>query len=750
MKNIPEILSPVGGFEQLMAAVENGADAVYLGGEFFNARIKADNFDLENMVKAVSYAHIRNVKVYVTMNTLLYDDELEIGVEYAKKMYLLGVDALILQDTGLTRLVRKYIPEMKIHLSTQGSVYNLSGAEQARELGFERVVLARETSLEEIKTICAAKALEIEVFVHGALCMCYSGQCQLSRNMGGRSGNRGLCAQPCRLPFETGSGRAYPLSTKDLSGIDYLKELSEAGVASIKIEGRMKSPEYVAIVTGIYRKYLDIYKNEGNYQVSESDRQALAQVFSRGGFTTGYLFGNPGDDLLSGVLPKHQGTYMGTVTNGDAGRGLITIRLDEGKTLSLGDGVEIHNQELSGNVITYIKETDNGDLCIGDLKGEMQTGDLVFKITDRTLMEKARATYKENSWEAFRSLKKTDIEMEFKARFDGHPALTIREMDGMGAVRYEVTVTGEDKAEKAINRPLTEEKVCDQLGKTGDTTFNVIKMVVCMEEGISLPLSALNKLRRDGLSKLAQEKSKGREDNRIWPGYKFSGKPGESLVVLPILELYFYSVEDFSSETVEGVLAELEKYKLRFNEIRVLLPVCDMLDSRFSNDEKQGKITVMPYIPTITKGKGDAFIRENFDNIIKRCRETGIYIGNLGWIDEFKKAGVKISADFGLNINNVEGENWAEEQGFISFVPSLESFDGEENSNWIYEGAIPLMITEHPIAMNLTEPKRGMGLKAEYQENIEKSILVKIGEIDYKRIKESMDTRQRNVRIFMD
>jgi len=366
-------------------------------------------------------------------------------------------------------LIREYIPEMKIHLSTQGSVYNLSGVKKAKEIGFERVVLARETSLEEIKTICSANALEIEVFVHGALCMCYSGQCQLSRNMGGRSGNRGLCAQPCRLPYETEKGKAYPLSPKDISAVDYLGELAEAGVSSLKIEGRMKSPEYVAIVTGIYRKYLDIYAKQGNYKVSKSDHDALTQIFSRGDFTDGYLFENPEDKLLSGNLPKHQGLFIGKVTKGNVGKGLIDIKLEAGRTLNMGDGIEIHTQELSGNVITYIEETALGDLRIGDLKGEIRQGDFVYKITDRALMEQARSTYKEDSWESLKSLKKISVEMKFVAKLDFEPILELYEKNLLNEIVYKVTAIGEVAAEKAINRSLTPENVRIQLNKMGDT-----------------------------------------------------------------------------------------------------------------------------------------------------------------------------------------------------------------------------------------------------------------------------------------
>lgn len=759
MKNIPELLSPVGGINQLMAAVENGADAVYLGGEFFNARIKSENFDLENMAKAISYAHIRNVKVYVTMNTLIYNDELENALNYAKQLYLLGADALILQDMGLVRLIRKYIPDMKIHLSTQGSIYNLSGVKKAKEIGFERVVLARETSLEEINTICNGNALEIEVFVHGALCMCYSGQCQLSRNMGGRSGNRGLCAQPCRLPYETENGRTYPLSPKDLSTVDYLGELSEAGVSALKIEGRMKSPEYVAIVTGIYRKYLDLYAKEGTYQISTSDRDALTQIFSRGDFTNAYLFKPPGDKLLSGNLPKHQGFFIGKVTKGNIGKGYIDIKLEEGRTLYIGDGIEIHNQELSGNVITYIEEIASGELRIGDLKGDIRQGDLVYKITDRALMEQARNTYKEDSWASLKSLKKISVEMKFMAHLGSEPVLELYEKNQLNEINYKIRAIGDVQVEKAINRSLTSENAQTQLNKLGDTPFQVTNMIIDIDEGISLPLSSINKLRREAIEKLTEAKSKGRDSTDLTFEYTFKGKEKENRngncvdersEQKNILELYFYSAKNLNRKTVENVLEKVKEYHFDFKIVKILLPIDEFYFSKEKIEGLPENIIVIPYITNISKGKLDLFIHDHFKEIIVISKESGIYIGNLGWIDEFQQASVKVFGDFGLNINNCEAESWAKELGLEAWVPSLESYDGIENENWLYEGAVPLMITEHPMALRFRENKRGTALRAISLENLEKTIVVKDQtQIDYKRIEEDLLNKRRNVRIFM-
>lgn len=305
-----ELLVPAGGMEQFLAAVENGADAIYVGGQLFNARAGAQNFKDEELILALDYAHKRGVKVYVTMNTLLRNDELEPALRYASFLHDSGVDAIIVQDIGFGELVRRALPELEIHMSTQATITDANSAKVAHELGYKRVVVARELALPEIEDICRAGSdgasdFEVEVFVHGAICVCYSGQCQYSRYYGGRSGNRGSCAQPCRLSYasyDEGGRRlveaSHPMSPRDMCLLDQLGGLIDAGAASFKIEGRLKSAEYVAIVTSIYRKYIDIYLEEGYIEVSDEDRDALLQIFNRGEFTNAYLKGESGDSLM--------------------------------------------------------------------------------------------------------------------------------------------------------------------------------------------------------------------------------------------------------------------------------------------------------------------------------------------------------------------------------------------------------------------------------------------------------------------
>ena len=302
MKKKVELLSPAGNFDCLKAAIQNGADAVYIGSSEYSARASATNFNLNELKKAVEYSHIRNVKIHLALNTLIKNNELDSALKLASFAYEIGVDAIIVQDLGLARILIKSFPQMNIHASTQMSLHNLEGVLQAEKLGFSRVILSRELSVDEIDFICRNSYIEIECFIHGALCISYSGQCLFSSMVGGRSANRGKCAQACRLPYEllednkASLDKGFLLSPRDLCGLDYIGTLIEHGVASLKIEGRLKSPEYVATVTRIYRKYIDLYLKDGSYEIDESDRTALLQVFNRGGFSSGHLEVAPNKD----------------------------------------------------------------------------------------------------------------------------------------------------------------------------------------------------------------------------------------------------------------------------------------------------------------------------------------------------------------------------------------------------------------------------------------------------------------------
>ena len=366
-----DLLSPVGDFDCLKAAVQNGANSVYFGADLFSARAYASNFNLDDLEKAIIYAKARGVKTNLTLNTLVTDNEFNDAFELAKKAYEYGIDAIIVQDLGLAKQLIKHFPDLDIHASTQMTVHNLQGVLKMQELGFKRVVLSRELSLQEIEYICKNSDIEIECFIHGALCISYSGQCLFSSMVGGRSGNRGKCAQPCRLPYKllenddmTDSG--HLLSTRDLCGLDFIPSLINAGVTCLKIEGRMKSPEYVATVTRIYRKYIDLAEritDINDFKIEENDRKTLLQVFNRGMSSTGHLTNEPNKNLVFKEKPNNMGLFLGKVEKYSKNKGYITVKLQE--PIEIGDTISLEKETGSYNVSELmikdknIKETSN-------------------------------------------------------------------------------------------------------------------------------------------------------------------------------------------------------------------------------------------------------------------------------------------------------------------------------------------------------------------------------------------------------
>ena len=717
MRHIPELLAPVGGPAQLYAAVNNGADAVYLGGSRFNARAKAENFSLRELREVISYAHQRNVKVYITFNILIKDRELGDALDYAEALYSIGADAVILQDMGLARLIRKYVPGLPLHLSTQGTVYNVWAVDLMKEFGFSRIVPARELSLEEIRRFTAAchgnvpvmagkassggakeasmPACEVEVFVHGALCMCYSGQCQMSRVLGAgengpgsvRSGNRGLCAQPCRLPYTNDRGETgYFLSPKDLCLLNELPGLCQAGVDSLKIEGRLKSAEYVAVTTSIYRKYLDQYARTGQVQVSREDARDLRQIFNRGGFSSGYLHGNPGEKILSGQSPKNTGVYIGKVKSvadkasgvdakavrGAAAKGAVLVDVKISEHLSEGDGVEIRpgrsNQisagagkaaaKASGGIVTFRRKLSGDILRIGDMKGKIAPGDLVFKVTDSELAARATASYAGNTVEERdrRMQRKVPVRMEFHAR-TGETAV-LKVTDGTAFAK----VSSASAAEAARKAPLTEERVRAQLIKLGNTPFEAMEEDLRVElDGLCMiPMAEINRMRRECIASLMKEKAAVKREP----------------VDLRMLE-----------EAVNG----LKPLHLPQQLPGELVPLEIFLEGA------QGTPCIFP----VSRGRLDQMIEEHFDEIAELVRETGIVCGNAGWIRQFLQAGVKVYGVFGLNVYNGQAQEAFEEIGVHIMEGSLELIRPGE-------GNIPLMITAHPVESEYLTDRKGV------------------------------------------
>lgn len=493
MKERPEILAPAGSLSCLKAAVAAGADAVYFGGQAFNARRSAKGFTKDDVREAVRLCRMRGVKTNLTLNTLVKEQEWPALLSYMDEILPLGVDAVIVQDLGIYRAIRRYYPDVLIHASTQMAVQDLSGAVYLQELGFDRVVLAREVTLEEIRQIRRETDMELEVFVHGALCYSYSGRCLLSSFHGGRSGNRGACAQPCRLAYRAdGWESGYFMNLKDLCGAEQLQALIEAGVSSLKIEGRLKSEAYVAGVTGFYRQLMDEYGRNGQiHKIRESELQPVKQLFNRGGFSGGYYLTK--QNMIERGTPKHQGIPVGRVAGFQNGR----VKIESTELLHSGDELEIRsgNPPYPSVRLAASMLQKGGKAAEFYLKAALQKGQEVWRIVDPVLQQ--------HLLEKAAQLPKVPVSMAFWAKIGERAVLK------SGGC----TVYG-DVVSRAQTKALTKEAVAKQLKKTGDLGFEVTDLEIQLEEDCFLPVSALNQLRRELLERLAQPAKRERAKER--------------------------------------------------------------------------------------------------------------------------------------------------------------------------------------------------------------------------------------------
>ncbi len=646
-----ELLSPVGDFECLQAAVQNGADSVYLGGSNFNARASASNFDNEGLKKAIQYAKLRNVKINFALNTLIKDDEFDNAVNLAKYVYSLGSDAIIVQDLGLAKYIINNLPGMDVHASTQMTIHNLQGVLALEKLGFKRVVLSRELSLSEIEYICNNSNVEIEVFAHGALCISYSGQCLLSSTIGARSGNRGRCAQPCRLPYEliddnnNTLDKGYILSPRDLCSIKYIPDLIKAGVTSFKIEGRMKTPEYVAVVTSIYRKYIDLALSEENYVVDENDIKKLMQVFNRGGFSSGNLSDEENLDYVYKEKSNNMGLYIGNVSSFNKNKGLITFKTKE--TLSIGDSISLEKEahkytvsELMKNKQNIDRATINDIITIGRMKGNISLGDKIYKLSSKSLSKSISEFYKlENKkipLSAIITIKKGEpVTLEVNSLDDGI-------YSSMSITKY-IDVTPID----AISNPISKDRIIEQLSKTKDTQFEFTKIQVILDDNTYLPkISAINQLRRDcleELEKLAIEKIERNlplnidEPNKVINNSKqYNASPLISLL-LNNLDIKF----DYSKlNNVNKLYIPLKFFGLKEYK--------DIINTLSANSD------LYIYMPTIVKDNYRNIIYNNFQKYIQDFNIKGVVISNLSNINLFDKYlnNLNIIGNYTLNVFN--------------------------------------------------------------------------------------------------
>ena len=487
MKQQLELLAPAGSMDALKAALANGADAVYLGAAAFGARASA-GFDRDSLREALRLAHLHRKRIYVTVNILVKDEELP-GIRNTLAMLdALGADAVIVQDLGVLKLCREEFPCLPVHASTQMALHNASGVRLLKALGAKRAVLARECGLDDIR-MAAREGLELEVFCHGALCVSVSGQCLFSSMIGGRSGNRGRCAQPCRLPYAYQGKTGAFLSPRDLCARDMLERMAHAGAYSFKIEGRLKRPEYVAVVTRAYRNALDAVEAGDFKPAAPEEKEGLTQIFARGGFTGGYIGGQEDAAVIYEKRVTPEGTALGSVQKTYRKGGTLLCDVPLLKDLHNGDGLEIGAQELrySG------PEVPAGSIAALRLRNAVKPGDAVRRTEDESQLSAARKTYENGGLEAALSI-------PFDAKLTAFPnaPVSLTVTDGESAV----TVTGESCAEAQASA-LTDESARRSLSKTGGTPFELRELRVKTQNAY-LPAAVLNALRREALDKLTE------------------------------------------------------------------------------------------------------------------------------------------------------------------------------------------------------------------------------------------------------
>lgn len=492
MLNKPEILAPAGSMEALHAAVNAGADAVYLGGSLFSARAFASNFDTTELLKAIDYCHIHNIRLYMAVNTLLKDTEISGLYDYVLPFYREGVDGIIVQDMGVAGVLSRCFPDLPLHGSTQLSVSSEYGATLLKDMGFTRFVPARELSLREIKDIRSAVDIEIETFVHGAMCFAYSGKCLFSSFAGGRSGNRGRCAGPCRKQYSVESGKSdYALSMKDMCTLSILPELIDTGIDSFKIEGRMKKPEYVAATANAYRNIRDLYLS-GNLHKKDIEREndRLLDIYNRGGFISGYYHIHNGNEMLSLDRPNHTGVEVGTVAGVNAPEVDITLKADVNK----GDVLEIRTP--SGNIELTLNVTGAAGKNIS-IKGKelkhIKRGQRVFRTRNNVLIDQIN-----------KELINKDKTVSAGCYFYGEVGAPFTVSLSIPEYDIYVDVTG-DIVQPANNKPVTAKQLKERLGKTGNTGFVFNDIDGYVSDNAFLPVSVINDVRRRGIELLEKE-----------------------------------------------------------------------------------------------------------------------------------------------------------------------------------------------------------------------------------------------------
>ena len=689
-KIIPELLVPAGDFDCVKAGVQNGADCIYFGANSFSARASAKNFSLDELKEVVKYCKIRNVKTNLTLNTLITDSEFSSAIEVAKAAYQSGVDAIIVQDIGLAKYLISNFPGIEIHGSTQMSVHNLEGVLALEKLGFSRVVLSREVPLNEIEYIRNNCKVDLEIFVHGALCISYSGQCLFSSLVGGRSGNRGKCAQPCRLPYELLEcnssnynvnqissekciDKGYLLSPRDLCSLDYLPKLVNLGINSFKIEGRMKTPEYVATVTRIYRKYIDLSLSSQDYIIDETDKENLLQVFNRGGFSEGHLSGNANHNLIYPEKPNNMGIYLGNISNYNSTKGLITLKLNH--FIGIGDTISIDGETgkytvselIKGN--TNLKTASSGNIVkLGRMKGNIKPGVKVYKLSSKELTDSASKTFLNNI-----ENKKIPIDCYLFVR-KNRPIKIILEASLPPFYNgISVELISDIIPEQALKSPITKDRLESQLTKLGNTPYVFNNLHIDLDENLHIPsISEINNLRRTAVSMLEQKVMD-----------KFLSSRNSTIESLNIFDGNTISTNNHN-DNVQKISLLLEDMHVDYDYSKVegidniYIPLKFLTNKKYNSQilDLSKKFSLYVYMPTIVKPNYRNLLLNNIDDVISSYSVKGFVVSNISGFELLSKyifnSNYTFVANYTMNIFNKYAIDELKKLGINIVTPSVE------------------------------------------------------------------------------
>lgn len=663
-----EILAPAGSYDAFVAAVNAGAHAVYMGVNKFNARTMANNLTIDQYIDAIDYAHKRDVKVYLTLNTLLFDNEIKEALEIVLTLYNAGLDAVIVQDLGIATLIHKIMPDLPLHASTQMSVLNLDQVKYLENLGFARVVLGRELSVEEIAEISKNTKLEIEIFVHGALCVSVSGQCMASALIGDRSANRGSCAQPCRMKYTMYAASSktpvikdrYILSKKDIFGLDKLESLAKAGVKSFKIEGRNRTVEYTAGVVSRYRAAVD-----NNYESSEMVEKELLQLFNRSGKSEGYLSGVRYKNSISYNSPKNTGLVLGKVlTKHDS---YIKIKLEE--NIDLHDGIEIQGKEETVSaIVTCIKDEKKkllnkkclkGDIVyIGDIKGKIEEGDLVYKTSSNELNNVAR--------EYLNSKAKNK-----RIEYDVYVNIKQGKNIAAGIDGKNINIEVEYIPEQSKTTGITLEKLQEVFTKTEDTAviLNISKEDI--DSNLFVPVSKLNELRRTLVEEIEKSKCIRRNKSIQEVEKELSKKLKTNEKANKATAIYMYKY-DGDKDYIKYCG---EKYNTKLN--RLYISARDFKIHEKDIIKYLGRVKVYFVIPNVVLSNMERYIKSNVERLVK-SGISGLVIGNTGYLELGRKLkqkyNIELIGDYTLNVTN---KYTAGQLDFLDYITPL--FETEQD-----------------------------------------------------------------------